>query len=115
HVNMFIYELGIKEESLEKCAKIHALKLTDQEWERHADKAQQSFSSAQLPTLFNAIPAIEILYSAWNTRATKKKYELFTPALNAATRKLNEYYEKTADSNAHIIAMGNVLSPIFCL
>ncbi|KAG6838880.1 hypothetical protein C0991_007718 [Blastosporella zonata] len=117
HVNMFIYELGIKEDNLEKTAKIHALKLTEKEWERagnfcsllsHADKAQQSFSSAHLPTLFNAIPAIEILHSAWTTRASNSKYASFKPALQAATEKLNAYYEKTADSNAHIIAMGTV-------
>ncbi|KAG6887391.1 hypothetical protein C0995_015667 [Termitomyces sp. Mi166 len=84
---MFIYELGIKEESLEKCAKIHALKLTDKEW-----KCVNLFCS-----LLNS------------TCATKKKYELFVPPLNAATQKVNEYYKKTADSNAHIIAI--VLHP----
>lgn len=35
----------------------------------------------------------------------KDKYAPFHPALRAATKKVEEYYDKTADSNAHIIAM----------
>jgi hypothetical protein len=59
----------------------------------------------QTPTLFNAIPAIETLHAAWASRAEKNKYRSFKDALNAATAKLNSYYEKTADSDAHILAM----------
>ena len=37
---------------------------------------------------------------------------LFKKALEAATQKLDGYYQKTAESDAHILAMGslNVLS-----
>jgi hypothetical protein len=59
----------------------------------------------QTLTLFNAIPAIETLHAAWANRAEKPKYWSFQDALNAATAKLNKYYEKTADSDAHILAM----------
>lgn len=59
----------------------------------------------QKPTLFNAIPAIETLHAVWTSRAEKVKYLPFKGALNAATTKLNNYYEKTADSDAHILAM----------
>jgi hypothetical protein len=61
--------------------------------------------SDQTPTLFNAIPAIEGLHSAWSTRADKFKYAPFKDVLHAAKDKVNEYYEKTADSDAHILAM----------
>ncbi|KIL54872.1 hypothetical protein M378DRAFT_91765 [Amanita muscaria Koide BX008] len=115
-VQDFVYELGLRAgtEGLDARKKIDALMLTESEWERvrmfcsllrQADKAQQAFSSAQTPTLFGAIPAIETLHSAWNTRADKIKYSSFHGALHAATAKLNEYYEKTADSNAHILVM----------
>jgi hypothetical protein len=57
------------------------------------------------PTLFNAIPALETLHTAWAGKAEKFKYRSFKDALNAAMAKLNEYYEKTADSDAHILAM----------
>jgi len=72
---------------------------------QHADKAQQAFSSVQTPTLFNAIPAIETLHAAWSSRANKYKYGAFKNALDAAATKLNGYYEKTAESDAHILAM----------
>lgn len=36
----------------------------------------------------------------------KEKYEAFHEALEAATVKVDEYYTKTAASDAHIIAMG---------
>lgn len=72
---------------------------------QHADKAQQAFSSVRVPTLFNAIPAIESLHAAWDNRSKKSKYAPFHPALEAASEKLNDYYEKTADSDAHVFAM----------
>jgi len=59
----------------------------------------------QTPTLFNAIPDIETLHVAWASQAEKIKYESFKDALNAAMAKLNEYYKKTVDCDAHILAM----------
>jgi len=59
----------------------------------------------QTPTLFNAIPAIETLHAAWASRAERVKYRSFKDALDAAMAKLNEYYKKTAESDAHILAM----------
>lgn len=38
--------------------------------------------------------------------AHKVKYSPFEDALDAAAAKLAEYYEKTAESDAHILAMG---------
>jgi hypothetical protein len=38
--------------------------------------------------------------------ATKEKYTPFKDALKAATAKLEEYYQKTAESDAHILTMG---------
>ena len=72
---------------------------------QHADKAQQAFSSVRVPTLFNAIPAIESLHAAWNNRSEKLKYKAFHPALSEASKKLEAYYKKTADSDAHVFAM----------
>jgi len=76
---------------------------------QHADKAQQAFSFSKTPSLHNALPAIEALYAAWSNRAEKEKYSPFREALNAATTKLDEYYQKTASSDAHILAMGKFI------
>ena len=73
---------------------------------QHADDAQQAFSSGSQPLLHNALPAIETLYTAWQSASTKPRYEPFVPALEAAMEKLDEYYTRTAESDAHVIAMG---------
>ena len=128
----FVYQLSMKETNHEKHLKLGNLTLSPEEWTRvryltnlldvsypifcsisvsnnpykHANIAQQAFSAAARPTLHNALPAIEKLYSAWEKASEKPRYAQFKPALNAAMEKLNEYYERTADSDAHIIAMG---------
>jgi hypothetical protein len=58
-----------------------------------------------VPTLHLAIPALEALYRAWSTRAERPKYEPFSSALRAACEKVDEYYEKTTESPAYIMAM----------
>jgi hypothetical protein len=58
--------------------------------------------------LDNALFAIEALHAAWMKWATKKKYTPFKDALKAATAKLKEYYQKTAESDAHILTMGSL-------
>ena len=60
------------------------------------------------------LPAIKVLHSAWTKHATKNKYRSFRAAINAATVKLEEYYTKTATSNAHIIAMGTSQHFVIC-
>ena len=73
---------------------------------QYADEAQQAFSASATPTLFNALPAVEALHASWTKAMGKEKYEAFHEALDAAMTKLDEYYTKTAASDAHIIAMG---------
>ncbi|KIL57469.1 hypothetical protein M378DRAFT_1028731, partial [Amanita muscaria Koide BX008] len=118
-VDVFVYELGIKTEDLTKRQKIDALKLTKDEWRRvrafrsllsHADTAQKAFSSESIPALFNALPAIERLHTEWSERLKKADYMPFAQALRAGLKKIEEYYQKTADSDAHIITM--ILHPV---
>jgi hypothetical protein len=54
----------------------------------------------------NALPAVEALHAVWSKCAVKPKYAVFKDALDAATAKLDEYYQKTVASDAHILAMG---------
>lgn len=75
---------------------------------QHADNAQQAFSSEQVSTLHLAIPALEALHRAWSSRAERPKYERFFPALEAAYTKINDYYEKTTESPAYILAMSTL-------
>ena len=52
------------------------------------------------------LPAIKKLYGTWQKVSEKLRYSLFRPALQAAMTKLDEYYQRTAVSDAHIITMG---------
>jgi hypothetical protein len=56
-------------------------------------------------TLHLAIPALEALHRAWSSRAERPKYERFFPALEAAYKKIDNYYEKTTKSPAYVLAM----------
>ena len=58
-----------------------------------------------MPTLHFAIPALEALYKSWFARAERTKYAPFAPSLNVACKKIDQYYEKTTDSPAYIMAM----------
>lgn len=70
-----------------------------------ADKAQQAFSYSSIPTLCNAVPALEKLYATWEKQRSMPEARPFRNALDAGLAKVNEYYEKTSASDAHIIAM----------
>jgi len=46
-------------------------------------------------------------------QASSLKYEVFHKALEAGTAKINEYYEKTADSDAYTFAMHTFFIPAY--
>jgi hypothetical protein len=76
---------------------------------QHADVAQQAFSSASTPTLHNALPTLEKLHAAWEKASHKDRYSHFVPALDAGKAKLDTYYQRSAQSDAHIMAMGKFI------
>ena len=53
------------------------------------------------------------MYSAWQKASEKPRYDIFKPVLEAAMAKLDEYYQRTAESDAHIITMGIFLGLYF--
>jgi len=73
-----------------------------------ADAAQQAFSSDTVPTLHNALPALEALHQAWSSCIGHDKYSDFTDALHTGTEKIGQYYELTANSHAYTMAMCNI-------
>lgn len=77
-------------------------------WRQHADDAQQAFSAALVPTLQHALPALEKLYASWEKAAAKPRYRSFIPSLKAGMAKLDTYYQRSAESDAHIMAMGDI-------
>jgi hypothetical protein len=83
---------------------IFSSSLSDQ-IKQHADSAQQAFSSDTGPSLHLALPALEGLHKAWVSRSNNPKYAPFHAGLIAATDKIQEYYEKSAECDAYIIGM----------
>jgi hypothetical protein len=83
---------------------IFAPLLSDQV-KQHADSAQQAFSSDTGPLLHLALPALEGLHKAWVSHSNNPKYACFRAGLTAATDKIQEYYEKSAECDAYIIGM----------
>ena len=55
--------------------------------------------------LHRALPALEALHKAWKKRAERSKYFEFVPALNAGLTKIEEYYNRTAESDSYTFAM----------
>jgi len=49
---------------------------------------------------------LEKLYAAWEKALKKSIYKSFVLALTAGLKKLNEYYQQSGESDAHIIVMG---------
>lgn len=88
--------------------------LTHVSWQ-HANSAQQAFLAASVPTLQLALLAIERLYTSWEKVVAKAWYKSFGPALSAGMVKLNTYYQRSAASDAHIMAMGKYYSLCICL
>jgi hypothetical protein len=73
---------------------------------KYANKAQQAFSSSSAPSLHNALPVLERMHAAWEKISNKPQYSSFIPAPEAGTQKLDQYYQHSAESDAHIMAMG---------
>jgi hypothetical protein len=49
---------------------------------------------------------LEKLHAAWDKATSKTWYLCFIPALDAGKEKLNQYYQRSAESDAHIMAVG---------
>jgi hypothetical protein len=125
---------------LEKWCKIAALALNDEEWTcvhlfcnilqvrlllstsslllmcgliQYTNDAQQVFSSSSTLSLQNALPALERLHMAWEKASSKSQYSCFILALDAGMAKLNQYYQCSAELDAHILAMGEFSFPLF--
>jgi hypothetical protein len=71
-----------------------------------ANDAQEAFSTHKHPTLAYVIPALEQLYKHWKCRRNKIAYIRYHAALDATLNTVDEYYARTEDSDAFIMAMG---------
>jgi hypothetical protein len=55
------------------------------------------------------------MHATWDKASSKGRYSCFIPALNAGMAKLNQYYQRSTKSDAHIMAMGkSSFIPTYC-
>ncbi|KLO04286.1 cytochrome P450 [Schizopora paradoxa] len=110
----FIKALAKSEKDASKREKIKNLRVSEDEWTtigkmcallEFADDAQHAFSSDNQPTLHKALPVLEELHKEWESRIDNPAYHEFEDALRAGCEKVDEYYRKTADSDALTFSM----------
>lgn len=128
-VDELAHEPGVWTDGIEAHKKINALMLSESESEwQHVSIFCSLLSVSfllyfniiiELPTcsmptehnrhshLFTFLPYLTLFLQLKRCmpHAEKLKYHPFKSTLNAATTKLDEYYQKTADSDAHVLAM----------
>jgi hypothetical protein len=73
-----------------------------------ANRIQQLFSSETKPTLWRAVPAIERLQTAWESKRDDKKYVIYRNAINDGLAKLQKYYMRFDDKPAFVLALGTL-------
>lgn len=131
-MDSFIFDISYEEKDRDKRDKLSALQLTEAEWDRidlfqnvlqmttsscfalrqlitcgqSAQNAQHAFSADLRSTLHLAIPALEKLHAEWTAKSAQPKYSVFHDALGEALSKVDEYYQKTSNSNSYMFAMG---------
>jgi hypothetical protein len=53
------------------------------------------------------LPSLEKMHASWEKAASKTRYKSFVLALSAGMAKLDEYYQQSAESDMHIMAMAH--------
>ncbi|KAM6496376.1 hypothetical protein JOM56_009082, partial [Amanita muscaria] len=80
-----------------------AFKLSESDWARVEDAhvilkdsrdLQHKFSSEKTPTLWNILPAIEELMTAWENKAINPHFAIYADAILDGIAKLFKYYNK---------------------
>jgi hypothetical protein len=52
------------------------------------------FSADKLPTLYRALPALEVLQSAWEAKLKDPQFEIYHDVLKDGLAKIRKYYCK---------------------
>ncbi|KIK91266.1 hypothetical protein PAXRUDRAFT_149874 [Paxillus rubicundulus Ve08.2h10] len=78
-----------------------------------ANDIQQYFSSGRLPTLWRAIPEIEELQTAWETKCDATCFALYKEAVQCGLQKIGKYYNRFDKKPVYILEL--VLHPYYKL
>lgn len=115
-INQFLRELEREETNAEKQEALGTLHISANEWKNVekllellslSDDAQIAFSAETYPTLFNAVPALTLLLTAWEKRLADANFVEFHAALQLGINKLSDYKNQvqTAECDAYWVSM----------
>ncbi|KIM68363.1 hypothetical protein SCLCIDRAFT_105624, partial [Scleroderma citrinum Foug A] len=71
-----------------------------------ANNLQQVFSDENRATLWQVIPALEELQTAWEAKQQDPKYTLYHAALQGGLNKIAKYYNHLDQKPVYILALG---------
>lgn len=69
------------------------------------NKIQQYFSAEKRPTLWQALPAIKELQTAWEAKQDNNYFSAYQTAINDGLGKLAKYYSQFDKKPAYVIAL----------
>ncbi|KAF8868815.1 hypothetical protein BD779DRAFT_1459077, partial [Infundibulicybe gibba] len=70
-----------------------------------ANDIQQHFSAEKQPTLWRALPAIEELQTAWETKLALPRFAIYEDAIQDGLDKLKKYYSRFNEKPAYILSL----------
>lgn len=71
-----------------------------------ANNIQQLFSDEHRATLWQAIPALEELQTAWETKQENPKFGQYRNAIRDGLDKIKKYYNRLDDKPVYTLALG---------
>jgi hypothetical protein len=75
-----------------------------------SNRVLHHFSADKHPTLYRALPALEDLQSAWETKLNDSRFEIYHDALKDGLAKIMKYYCRFDEKPAYIISLGKCSS-----
>lgn len=77
--------------------------------------AQADFSSEKSPTVWRALPTLELLIEQWELMLAHPKFASVAHGIEKGLAKLRKWYQKTTDSDVYFICLGTTPSLLFLL
>lgn len=78
-------------------------------WQKDSARVQHVFSAETRPCLWQAIPAIEELQTAWEKKRDDPQYRLFVDPIEDALDKIKKYYNRFDEKPWIILSLGTCL------
>lgn len=78
-----------------------------------SNRVLHHFSADKHPSLYRALPALEDLQSAWESKLKDRRYEIYHDAIRDGLAKLMKYYCRFDEKPAYILALSKFYIILF--